>query len=160
MATTTVTATDLLAKAIRDPDSKVLTADDLERYILSHIGNEQSYPATKRVAGYWTCSGPLCLWSPTFTGESGADYTINAGAPLSSGTVSIKLTNGTDTRSTITVTGAPVDFNECLAEVLEYIATHRAQQYSQSISGGSVSPETARRELLAQAAQVRGAFSI
>ena len=158
MAAETKTAVMALADAIADPNMKVLGEAKLTGFILSHISAEQTYTATLVTAGYWVVLSPqpLVLFNPTFDASTG-EHTLNAaGGGGYDPVVSLKLTGGTDTRGEIEITGAPVVWGLLVAEVMTHIANNRAIAYSQSVGGGSVSPETSRRELLRQADVYRG----
>lgn len=155
-----VSLTDNLKLALRDRSGALLTDAEYQRFLLNHVQPAASYQAQRVAAGLWRAPGPLQLLAASFTGEPGADYELNCGGPGIYGTLSIRLTAGSDSRSHIDVTGSRVDFARCLEELLVFIATHRAQEYAQSLGSSSVSPGSVRRELLAQAEILRGVKAV
>jgi hypothetical protein len=157
MATTTITAVDALKSALRDRGGSFLSDNEYEQVLLAKCAQSATYQARRITPGYWVVPySPLCLFAASFSEQPGCDYELSCGGVTLEGAVSIKLTAGVDVRETIDVTGCALDFNAALSALLVYIATHRAQEYSQSMAGGSISPDTARRGLLDQAAVVRG----
>ena len=122
-----------------------------------HIAAESTYQAVRLSDGVWGIpSVPLCLHHASFAEQPGASYKFCSGGGGINGGVSIRLTAGSDMRETIEVTGCPLSLNDVLADIFEFIANHRSQEYAQSFTGGSVSPQTAREELLKQASVLRG----
>ncbi len=92
----------------------------------------------------------LYLWGsgtgggPTFTGTNDCTYTVNARG-------SIEVTAGTETGTSFTVTGTAVDFPNCMVQILHWLATHRAQEISASVGGGSTSSQGIHDQLLQMA---------
>jgi hypothetical protein len=161
MATTEITPTDSLKRMLRDTNNAFLSDDEYEHIMDGNCAAEATYQAVRRSDGVWAVPDmPLALHNASFSEEPGASYRLCSGGGGIFGAVSIRLTAGADTREVIEITGCALDLKGLAAEVLEHIATHRAQEYSQSIGGGSVSPETARDELLKQASVLRGVCAI
>jgi hypothetical protein len=157
MPTTTITAVTALKNLVRDRDNSFMSDDEYERCLLDHATAEATYPASRLGPGYWSVTfAPFCLLNASFTEEPGASYTLCCGGGGIHGGVSIKLTAGVDVREQIDITGGAVDFNQAAADLLTYIANHRALEYTQSIGGGRISPETARLELIRQAELLQG----
>ncbi len=161
MSTATTTAVDALKLALRDRLGSFLSDSEYEQCLLSRVAPEATYQARRISPGYWVVpSVPLCLFAAGFDEEPAASYELCCGGFTTNGAVSIKLTAGSDVRVSIDVTGCVVSFNDVLADLLELIATTRAQEYSQSIGSGSISPQTARAELLEQASVLRGVLAV
>jgi hypothetical protein len=175
---TVATVEDALRLALKDKtrsDSTTgfMSSAEYERFILSgDVRPSQTWNCQLVRTGYWVYQGgPLAIFGPASgtdlvtgglpAGSPGTNYTVTcaSGDPLY-GTVSVHLTSGTDTQNPLAVTGCYVNYGKVLESLLVFIATHRASEYSQSVNGASVSPETARRELLAQASVVAGVRAI
>lgn len=95
----------------------------------------------------------LSDYTTPFSGEGSNVYTVCEWGPI------VEVTTGTQS-GTITLTGAPVDFDEVQAQICEYIAQYRAQLYAQTVGGSSISAAQARIDLMEQAASLRGARGI
>lgn len=155
-----LTVEQALGKAIRDPGGKVITAAEMTQFVLNHVLPSATFSAQLVAAGYWRIAGDGALWQPDIDEEAGATYEYYNGYGGGYTTFSFKLLTGTDTRDPVSVTGSRVNFNACLEEILVWAANHRALEYSQSMGGGSITPETARQQLISQAEIVRGVVSL
>jgi hypothetical protein len=160
MSITTQTAIDIIRREIQDTNSRFITEDDyIEEIIYQHLdANENTYTFTQRVTGSsavwtWSLNGKrFMLWNPSFSEESGCDYRLNANG-------SIKLTSGTDTRTSIDVTGTRLDFNACMVDLLQRLITKVAQEAPMSVGDGSYTPPTEER-LRAVLQQYRGVVNL
>ena len=152
---TTVTLLTELKRIINDPDAQFMTDAEYTRTIMQYILPEQSFVFQLITTGYFAYQGgdKLYLWNPSFTGNGTANYTLNSIG-------SIVVSSGTDASSTISVTGARVNFTEVVCEVLRYLATHKAKEISQSGAYGSISPEDVYQKLMTMYEYWRGAFAI
>ncbi len=86
----------------------------------------------------------LWLYRPRFTGTDDCEYTVNARG-------SIEVTTGTEANTTFAVTGARVDFANCMVQILHWLASHRAAEVGVSMAGGSLSPQGVQDQLLKMA---------
>ena len=129
----------------------------IQRNLLSTATSYQLQETATGVYAYQPGSLPEAVYfssyTTPFTGEGANVYTVCEWGPL------VEVTTGTHTGS-VTITGAPVDFDEVQAQICEYIAQYRAQMYAQTVGGSSISPGQARIDLMQQAASLRGARGI
>lgn len=141
-----------LALSMKGTDAFV-TDDEIERFIYANIeGTTRSThnftlitAATTGPSGVYACVDGrpygLMLFGPTMTCEADCVYVLNARG-------SITVTSGTPTATSITVTGIPVDFSTVMVQLLHWLATHRAQEISESMGGGSISPGGVKDQLI------------
>jgi hypothetical protein len=80
------------------------------------------------------------------TYDNGEAYTLSNEYRLDS-RGSIKVTEGTDSRDEILVTGATVDFPTVIVQIGQMLMTHAAKVLTISDGAGSISPATIRSEL-------------
>lgn len=165
---TVVQAEDWLKLFMNDSDTKILTAAEYLGLVDSHAEKtRQSYSCTLDGTGSkrWLYgNGPLFLTGisstvPGFTIAADVDYTVCAGAvDHAYGSLSVSASgSGTDNTDPLVVTGRRVpNFRNCIVAMLEFIATNRALEYSQSQGSGSINPQTARQELLRMASVIQG----
>lgn len=125
----------------------------IQTYTLNQIG-------TSGVWDYQIAQGadsPVALWlennTTPFSGDNDCTYQVFCIGP------SIFQSVGTtDTATSLTLTGFPVNFREALARVKEFIAGYRILQYTQSNGINNISPEQAAQALRDDARNTRGAF--
>lgn len=153
----------MLGDTNTDTAKQILLDADYEPFILPHCDAPSTFTLQRVATGYYAWQGgPLAIFGPT-TGNSpftttATEWQLTCAVATIYGAPSLKLTAGSDTASSIVVTGSRIrGWTNVLCDVLTFIATHKAKQYSQSIAGATaVSPETARAELLAQVEVIRG----
>jgi hypothetical protein len=142
---------------LRDGNNSFLSDDEYAQLMDGHIVPEATYQAARLADGVWGIpTVPLCLYHASFEEQPGASYKFCSGGGGINGGITIRLTAGSDTRAVIEVTGCALSLNDVVADIFVFIANHRSQEYAQSFPGGSVSPQTAREELLKQASVLRG----
>lgn len=141
--------------AINDSTAKFITDSQLKGIILKHtIGQEQTWTFTRKGSGiYKFGDGPLYLWNPTYAEDTSVspipDYTFHFTGILE---------GAGDSRTSISVTGLQIDYNNIMAEILCWLATNKAREIAQSNEAGSFSPNTVRAELMKQASVWRGFY--
>lgn len=179
MAITLVTAAAQLQLLVKDPpiydadgstvleESTVLTPQEYMAFVAAHVeagSRNAQWQFSNMGGGLFVCQHGvnLAVWNPSFTEQGSIDYTVycaGGGGIYSAPSIFCTDEDGDpveDSRDAITVTGGRIRWPRLAAELLTWIATHRAQEYSQSCVGGSISPETARNELMRQAQILQG----
>ena len=155
-----------LAKSINDAGYSFMSLVEYTRFPLQcRTGPIQSYVLTQiGTSGVWDYnnpqgnSEPLAIWlengtAPLTSPDNDCTYQVYCLGP------SIFQSAGTtDTVTSFTLSGFPVNFREAKARVKEWVADNRAVEYSQSIGNGSISPEAATAFLRRDAMLTRGAY--
>lgn len=167
MALSTVTAIDALRLVLKDKTAAggtdaFMSDAEYERFILGYCLKETTFQLQKLRSNYWTLPGwPSAVYGPSGS-STGLTTTITTGVLTcavpdpSGGVVSFVATAGTDNSEQLALTACQLDFPACVEGLLMFIATHRAQEYTQAVHGNSVSPETASSVLRSQAELWRG----
>ncbi len=140
---------------------QMLTDAQYKRFIQRNItGTATTYQLQETATGVYVYQpGQLpeavyfSNYTTPFTGEGSNVYTVCEWGPL------VEVTTGPHS-GTVVLTGAPVDFEECQAQVAEYIGNFRALMYAQSVGNGNMTPGEASRILMDMAANLRGARAI
>lgn len=108
--------------------------------------------------GLWSSSNPWCLFvvGTPYTEDSGVSSTFNCGwndtAP------NIRVTAGTPTSTTLTVTATPIDWRGMLSETISILKGHAAREKdSISLLGASSGFATLMERLDTWEQQVQGA---
>lgn len=131
---------------------KYLTDAQMLAFVLRHATQEGIYQFTRLSHGYYSWPGQAYFFNPSFTEEDGCTYVFN-----SSGSIVVtelgSPDNGTDTRTSINVTACRVNFNRIVSDILLYLANQKAKIIAQSGDMGTVTPNTVRQELMAQASE-------
>jgi len=150
-----VTVLDELKIELNDRDAKFMSDAEYKREIYKRTAQENTYVFQKVTTGIYAYMGgdKLYLLNPTFTSQAGVTYTTNASG-------SIEILTGTDTRTTINVTGARVDFREVVCAILMRFATHRCKEISESGQWGSITPEEVYQKCMTMLQNWRGSYSI
>jgi len=136
--------------------SRMLSDADILRFLLRRvITRNHTVTLYDTGNGYYAYLGgavfPMILNETTpFSGEDGLTYTVNANGP------SAVVTDGSATEDSLSVTGTLVDYEEALADMLVYLATHKAQQVSESFLDGSMTPVQVHRQMMEMAEAIRG----
>lgn len=147
------TSSDSAAQMLTDAQYKRF----IQRNMLSTPTTYQLQSVGNGVYNYQPGDLPTAIYfsdyAAPFAGEGSNVYTVCEWGPL------VEVTTGTHS-GTITLTGAPVDFDECQAQICEYLAQFRAQLYAQTVGNATISPGQARIDLMEQAASLRGARGI
>jgi hypothetical protein len=125
------------------------------------ISQQQSHNLVRLAAGYWMYQGKLSLLTPTFTGVPDVTYTVYACGERDGGPAAMKSGGtGTDPANPFVLTGIPVDYSRLMAALIRHIAATKLDEYAQSVSGGSVSPQSVYDQMMKGARYYDGAFGI
>lgn len=170
MAITVVTLDEQLRAAFMDT-AEAMVSDALAQQFINQniVSSEVTYTLSQRATGIYTYQGGSASYSgdmpaqkplafrlsnrtTPFTESGGVSSTVFEVGP------SIQITAGTQTGSTITLTGCLVDWNECRAQVAEWLAVHRSLLIAQSIGSSSITPEDVSRSLFYTAQKLRGPY--
>lgn len=144
-----------------DSTEQMLTDAQYKRFIQRNLlSTATSYTLQLTAPGvyvYQPGSLPQAVYfssyTTPFTGEGSNVYTVCEWGPI------VEVTTGTHTGSVV-ITGAPVDFDECQAQVCEYIGNFRAQLYANAVGSSNMTPGEASRILMDMASNLRGSRGI
>jgi len=132
---------------IRDNDNDWMTDLWYESKIYEHFRTDQQNTYTFNKRGTlgdkvtWTYRNDglkVMFYGLTFTGEDDAEYQVNCNG-------SVQLTSGTDSNTTLTMTGTEVNFPELIVDVCQYLITHKAQDESVNVGAVSFTPQDEAR---------------
>ena len=165
MAITIRSIIDNMKRELNDTAGDMWSESDTqaERYVVGNfIGTEQTFVFTKIATGYYTCNvGTDALFFSSATPFSGAatDYDIDAGTdelnPF------IKVTSGTETASSLTVTATRVNYRNAMADVFWWRAGIAAQEDdSINLDGSTTSAGTKTMRLKDAARRKTGAVGV
>lgn len=128
---TVVTLQDELKTIFLDENNTMFKETEYTGFILRNvISNASSYTAEQAVGNYYHTPNTPYLLGPSFTADDDTSYTVRgAGA-------AIEITSGTHAGTTISLTGASINFRGVVADVCDYIATNKAKQASTIFAGG------------------------
>lgn len=170
MSNSVISAVDALRLMLKDTNTdtakQILSDAEYERFIVPHCLTPGSFTLQRVATGYYAWQGsPLALFGPTTSNSpfstTATEWTLTCAVPSIYGAPSLKLTAGSDSAGSIVVTASQIRWAKVLEDVLTFIATHKSREYSQAIGGGgSISPQTARAELMAQVQVIRGARAL
>lgn len=97
--------------------------------------------------------------SATGSYDAGEAYTITT-AYLINARGSIEVTAGAHIADSIAVTGALVDFSTVIVDICQWLATHRAQEISEAMGGGSYNSSGVYSQLMQIAEKWQGITGI
>lgn len=165
MSDTVFTIEDAARRALKDGSAaspgKWMTSAEYSGWALRFaLGEARTYNLTKLAAGYYLWrDGPLSLFAGSFSAEAGCTYSVYYCGDRAQGPA-VMVTAGTATVSTFALTGIPVDFPRMMAALIREIATTQLDEYAQSVSGGSVSPQSIYDQMMKGARHFEGAASL
>jgi len=144
---TYVTVIDELRKVINDKPAATadqwMTDAQYEQFIFNRFESIKTtaYVFTLMATGVWTYGtngSKLYLYDMSMSGKADCAYRLMCDG-------SIRLTAGTDTTASYTVSGTPVNFRELIIDICQYLITHMAQRASVNAGGASFSPQDEQR---------------
>lgn len=144
-----------------DATEQMLTDAQYKRFIQRNVaGTSQSYTLQQTGAGLYGLNPGqpvkavlFSSYTTPFTGEGSNVYTVCEWGLI------VEVTTGTHTGSVV-ITGTPIDFEECQAQICEYIGNFRAQLYANAVGSSNMTPGEASRILMDMASNLRGARAI
>ena len=157
-----------IRRALNDLDDTagVSWIEDYELYEFAQnhiIQSNTTLQLTKKATGVYTCNqryspAAILLNTPAapFTGDADVTYYTYTRGPSVRAYTSGGTTPVDHSSDTISLSGAVIDFNEMMFQLLTWLASYRAMSISQTYSTGSITPSEMRRELLDMAATWRG----
>jgi len=132
------TVLDELKEVLKTETAQWMSDSWFKSKIFEHFRTDKqtTYSFGKRATGVWTLrhdGRKIWLYDMSFTGQDDCEYTVNC-------TGSIELTVGTDTNTTLTVSGTEINFPELVVDVIQYLITHKAQLEAASVGAMSFTP--------------------
>ena len=173
---TIVTVIDHAKLLLREVGGEAFSASQYEDLLLKHCGTSQTWScavvipnksyAYALAGGFPSFNGggrsPIYIYTASSTDGTGVMslqgssnvYRLNCVGPT------VVVSTGTDTRTSIDVTGCQVDFDGYMIELLMALKTHAARARGVSISSATVDIDTTFQRIDKMIQDYRGAVSL